>query len=151
MNKEVLIRLISFFSIFVIVALCEFASPKRRLTVSKSGRWINNLGVILLDTLMVRLLMPATAVSVAMSAQRDGWGLINSFQVPTLPAVVIGLLALDCIIYLQHLMFHAVPLLWRLHMVHHADLDIDVSTGLRYAPCAAAVRLLRWLRSDRRS
>jgi len=134
MNKEVLIRLISFFSIFVIVALCELASPKRRLTVSKSGRWINNLGVILLDTLMVRLLMPATAVSVAMSAQRDGWGLINSFQIPTLPAVVIGLLALDCIIYLQHLMFHAVPLLWRLHMVHHADLDIDVSTGLRFHP-----------------
>jgi len=134
MNNEILVRLVSFFGIFAVVALWELVAPKRSLTVSKPGRWGNNLGIILLDTMVVRLLTPAAAISVAASAQGNGWGLLNTFHVPAPVAIILGVLALDCIIYLQHLMFHAVPLLWRLHMVHHADLDIDVSTGLRFHP-----------------
>jgi len=134
MNSETSIRFGFFFGIFAVVALWELAAPRRQLTVSKLERWGNNLSIILLDAVMVRLLMPTAAIQVAAAAQQSGWGLLHYFHVPTAPAVLIGLLALDLVIYLQHLMFHAVPLLWRLHMVHHADLDIDVTTGLRFHP-----------------
>lgn len=134
MNSETLIRSGFFFGIFAIVALWELAAPRRRLTVSKMGRWGNNLGIILLDTVMVRLIMSAAAIQIAVAARQSGWGLLNYFQVSPALEIVIGILAMDLVIYLQHLMFHAVPLFWRLHMVHHADLDIDVTTGLRFHP-----------------
>ncbi len=116
------------------MALWELIAPRRRLTVSKWGRWGNNLGIILFDTVIVRLLMPAAAMGMAIAARQSGWGLLNYFHVSQGPAIFIGVLFLDLVIYLQHLMFHAVPLLWRLHMMHHADLDIDVTTGLRFHP-----------------
>ena len=134
MDSEVLVRLISFFGIFTVIALWELASPRRRLTVSKLGRWTNNLGIILLDTVLVRLLFSVAGMGIAAAASQGGWGLFNHLQLSPAPAIIMGILALDLVIYLQHLMFHAVPLLWRLHMVHHADLDIDVSTGLRFHP-----------------
>lgn len=134
MENEALVRLASFLVIYVAVALWEFASPKRRLTVSKAGRWGNNLGIIVIDSLLVKLLFAAAAIGVAAEARRNGWGFLNYWQVPEVPATIIGVLFLDLIIYLQHLLFHVTPTLWRLHMVHHADLDIDVSTGLRFHP-----------------
>ncbi len=134
MHSEAFIRSGFFFGIFLVMALWELLTPRRRLTVSKWGRWGNNLGIIFLDTLMVRVLMPMAAINTALAAQQSGWGLLRHFHLTGLPAMVIGVLFLDMIIYLQHLMFHSVPLLWRLHMVHHADLDIDVTTGLRFHP-----------------
>ena len=134
MNHEERIRLIFFLRIFLVVALWEAAAPKRRLTASKTGRWGNNLGIIIFNALLLRLLVPGVAVGVAYAARRSGWGVLNYFEMSGVAAIVFGVLALDLIIYLQHLMFHAVPLLWRLHMVHHADLDIDVTTGLRFHP-----------------
>ena len=134
MEHEGVLRLVCFIGIFVLVALWEAAIPKRRLTISKTGRWANNLGIILLDSFLVKLLFPIAAMGVAAAAQHHGWGLLNTLQAPYLPAVIIGVLFLDMVIYFQHLMFHAVPALWRLHMVHHADLDIDVTTGLRFHP-----------------
>ncbi len=133
-HSETYIRLGFFFGILVIMALWEVVLPKRALTVSKGWRWVNNLGIIVIDSVMIRLLTPAAALGMALAAQQKGWGLLNHFSVPEVPAVIIGILFLDMVIYLQHLMFHAVPLLWRLHMVHHADLDIDVTTGLRFHP-----------------
>jgi sterol desaturase/sphingolipid hydroxylase (fatty acid hydroxylase superfamily) len=134
MHSEAYIRLGFFFGILVLMALWELVSPKRTLTVSKAGRWANNLGIILLDNVMIRLLTPAAALGMAVAARQNGWGLLNHFHVPAVPAIIIGILFLDMVIYLQHLMFHAVPLLWRFHMMHHADLDIDLTTGLRFHP-----------------
>jgi len=135
-------RTVSFVMIFIAVALWELAAPRRRLTVSKLGRWGNNLGIILLGTLLVRLLLSTAAVGVAAAAGKSGWGLFNYLQVPVVPATIISVLFLDLIIYLQHLMFHATPALWRLHMVHHADLDIDVSTGLRFHPIEIIISMI---------
>jgi len=128
------IRLVFFLAIFFGVAVWELAAPRRRLTVAKTERWFNNLGIIALDTLLVRLLAATATIGVALAAEEQGWGVLNRIPLPYPLAVVLGVLWLDLVIYLQHLMFHAVPLLWRLHMVHHADLDIDVTTGLRFHP-----------------
>ncbi len=134
MQNEAKIRLISFVVIFLAVALAEIIFPRRRLTDAKGRRWRHNLGLIFLDNLVVWLLLSGATIAVAVAAERAQWGLFNLYHVPEFPAIILGVLALDLIIYLQHLMFHAVPRLWRLHMVHHTDLDIDVSTGLRFHP-----------------
>ena len=122
--------------------LWEFAAPKRKLTVSRTGRWLNNTGIIFLDSLLVKLLFPVTAIGVAAAAHENGWGLLQYLQLPGWLSLVMSILFLDLIIYLQHLMFHAVPLLWRLHMIHHADLDIDVTTGLRFHPIEILLSML---------
>ena len=132
MQNEAKIRLISFVVVYLGVAVWEIVSPKRQLLDSKSRRWLHNLGIILLDNLVLRLLLPGMVIAVAVAAAQSNWGLLNYLDLPTFMAIIIGVLVLDLIIYLQHLMFHAVPLFWRLHMVHHTDLDIDVSTGLRF-------------------
>ncbi len=128
------LRLFFFIAILVLVALWEMAAPKRELRVAKAGRWFNNLGIIFLDSLLVRLLFPLVAMGVAVAAQAQGWGLFNLIDLPAWLSVLLAVLLLDLIIYLQHVMFHTLPILWRLHMVHHADLDLDVTTGLRFHP-----------------
>lgn len=134
MQNEAKIRLLSFVVIFLVVALGEIMFPRRKLMDSKVRRWRHNLGLIFLDNLVIWLLLSGTTIAVAVAAEQSQWGLLNFYYVPGFLAVIIGVLVLDLIIYLQHLMFHAVPLLWRLHMVHHTDLDIDVSSGLRFHP-----------------
>lgn len=120
--------------IFVIMVIWELTSPKRHLTITKMKRWTNNLGIICLNTLILKLLFTTGAIGVAAMASLNGWGLLNYWRVPTLPATISSILILDLVVYLQHLLFHAAPTLWRIHMVHHADLDIDVTTGLRFHP-----------------
>jgi sterol desaturase/sphingolipid hydroxylase (fatty acid hydroxylase superfamily) len=132
MGHEVPIRLSFFFGVLLLVALWEILAPRRALTVSKMLRWANNLGLVFLNSFVLRLLFPAAAVGMAAFAAQNGWGVFNYFQVPFAVVVVTSVVALDFIIYLQHIMFHAVPALWRLHRVHHADLDIDVTTGARF-------------------
>ncbi len=134
MQKELALRLAVFFGVFIIMALWEVIAPKRKLTVSKAERWFNNLSIIVIDNLLLYLLAPAIAITTAFAVQRAGWGLLNYLHMSFWPSVIISVLFLDMVIYLQHLMFHAVPLLWRFHMMHHADLDIDVTTGLRFHP-----------------
>jgi len=134
MREELTIRLIYFCGIFAIVVLWELSAPRRKLTTSKKIRWISNLGITFLNPLLVRLLLPVLAVSMAAKAQERGWGLLNNFDLPYWLDIVVSIIVLDLFIYLQHVMFHAVPILWRLHMVHHADLDYDVTTGLRFHP-----------------
>jgi sterol desaturase/sphingolipid hydroxylase (fatty acid hydroxylase superfamily) len=134
MHNEIAIRLIFFFSIFVIVALWEVLAARRGLTTSKKVRWISNLGITFMSPLLVRLLFPVLAVNMALKAQERGWGLLNNFDLPDWLEIIAGIVVLDLVIYLQHVMFHAIPILWRLHMVHHADLDYDVTTGLRFHP-----------------
>jgi len=134
MKDEVAIRLGFFIAIFATMIIWELLAPRRTLTTSKTVRWFANLAIISLNAAVVRLLFPLLPVGFALLAQMKGWGLLNSFDTPYWLKVLAGVMVLDLVIYLQHVMFHAVPVLWRLHMMHHADLDFDVSTGLRFHP-----------------
>jgi sterol desaturase/sphingolipid hydroxylase (fatty acid hydroxylase superfamily) len=105
-------------------------------------RWLHNLGLVVLNSLILRLLFPLAAVGFALLAAERGWGLLHAFAVPFWWAFALSVIALDFVIYLQHVMFHAVPLLWRLHRVHHADADIDVTTGARFHPIEILLSML---------
>lgn len=133
-NNELLIRLGIFFIVFGIIAITEIIVPRRILTVPKLTRWFNNLGLVVLNSILLRFLFPAAAVGMALFAKDQGWGLLNYYNLPLWFTVLVAVIALDFIIYLQHVMVHAVPVLWRLHRVHHADLDYDVTTSLRFHP-----------------
>jgi sterol desaturase/sphingolipid hydroxylase (fatty acid hydroxylase superfamily) len=132
--SDVVIRLGFFFGIFILVALWELLFPRRSLTTSKTVRWLSNLGITFLNPVVLRLLFPFMLVRMAVLAQKSGWGLLNNYNLPYWLEMVVGVIVLDFVIYLQHVMFHTIPVLWRLHMMHHADLDFDVTTGLRFHP-----------------
>lgn len=144
---EPTIRLAAFLGILATMALWAVAALRRRREVPRLLRWTNNPGIVVLDTLLVRLTFPVVAVGLALMAQDRGWGLLNVFEVPAALAFVAAVLALDPAIYLQHVMVHAVPVLWRLHRMQHADLEFDVTTGLRFHPAGILMsmgdRLLR--------
>lgn len=131
---EPAVRLIAFASIFVAMVLLELFAPRRRQVVSRIRRWPSNLGIVALNTLMARLVFPMTAVALAVLGEAKGWGLFNSVGLPAWAAVFLGVILLDLAIYLQHVLVHAVPALWRLHRMHHADLEFDVTTGARFHP-----------------
>ena len=131
---EPIIRLSAFGGIFVVMALWEILAPRRERTFSRLKRWPNNIGIVVFNTLVVRLLFPTAAVGMALAAEANGWGLFNSLAAPFWLAVLLSVLIMDGAIYLQHVLVHAVPALWRLHRMHHADLDYDVTTGARFHP-----------------
>lgn len=133
-ENEMAIRLGFFIGIFVSMALWELGAPRRALSTSKAIRWFTNIGIVVLNTLVVRLLFSAAAVGTAVTASEKAWGLFNQVSLDPGFEGLLAIIALDFIIYLQHVLFHAVPLLWRLHMVHHADLDLDVTSGARFHP-----------------
>ncbi len=132
LENELPIRLGFFFGVFAVMAAWELAAPRRRLTVSRTLRWTSNLGLVFLNSLVLRLLFPAAAVGVAALAVERDWGLFNLVEAPFAVAVLLSVVAMDFVIWLQHVVFHAIPVLWRLHRVHHADLDYDVTTGARF-------------------
>jgi sterol desaturase/sphingolipid hydroxylase (fatty acid hydroxylase superfamily) len=132
--SEPQLRLAVFFGVLVAMALWELAAPRRRQEIPRVIRWTNNLGLVVIDTIVLRLSFPILAVGLAVIAQDRGWGLFNIVEVPGWVAVLVSIAVLDLAIYLQHVMFHAVPALWRLHRMHHADLEFDVTTGLRFHP-----------------
>lgn len=134
LQYEPQIRLGFFLGVFAVMALWEILAPRRGRALSRRVRWTNNLALVTLNTVVLRVLIPTAAVGVALLAEDRGWGLLNLAPPPFWIAVVLSVLVLDLAIYLQHVMFHAVPVLWRLHRVHHADLDIDVTTGARFHP-----------------
>ncbi len=131
---ETQLRLIVFLGVLVAMALWEIAAPKRRQEIPRVIRWTNNLGLVVIDTIVLRLSFPILAVGLAVIAQDRGWGLFNVIEMPVWAAILVSIVVLDLVIYLQHVMFHAVPALWRLHRMHHADLEFDVTTGLRFHP-----------------
>ncbi len=139
---EPAIRLGFFVGTFALVALWELLAPRRALTVSKTLRWASNLGLVVLNTVLLRLLFPLAAVGMAAFCAANGWGLLNHFQVPFVVALPLSVIAMDFVIWLQHVMVHAVPALWRLHQVHHADLDYDLTTGARFHPIEIALSML---------
>jgi sterol desaturase/sphingolipid hydroxylase (fatty acid hydroxylase superfamily) len=133
-SLEMAVRLGCFAAVFVAMALWEWFAPRRHLAAGRRPRWPGNLGILAIDIVAVRLLVPTAAVGVALIAAARGWGLFNLLGLPTWATIVFGVVALDLVIYTQHVVFHYVPLLWRLHRMHHADLDIDVTTGVRFHP-----------------
>ncbi|MFO7904070.1 MAG: sterol desaturase family protein [Planctomycetota bacterium] len=132
LKSEPGIRLACFLGVFAAMATWERLAPRRHLTVGKPLRWLSNLGLVAINGLLVRLVAPLGVVGAALLAQEQGWGLFNNTPAPYWLVVVICVIVFDLAVYLQHVMFHALPLLWRLHMVHHADMDFDVTTGLRF-------------------
>jgi sterol desaturase/sphingolipid hydroxylase (fatty acid hydroxylase superfamily) len=142
LGNEPAVRLGIFLAVFSAMALWEIALPRRVLREAKATRWTNNLVLVVLNTIVLRVLFPITAVAFALSIGESGTGLLNHLQVPYPVAVALSILLLDLVIYLQHLMFHAVPALWRLHRMHHADLDFDVTTGARFHPIEIALSML---------
>lgn len=132
LTNEKQVRMSFFFGMLAFIGMWEFIAPKRALSVSKLIRWANNLGLVFFNSIILRVLFPAAAVGMAAFATEQGWGLFNYFEVPGWLAIIASIVIMDLIIYIQHVMVHAIPLLWRLHRVHHADLDYDVTTGARF-------------------
>jgi len=139
---EPLVRLGAFLGVFAAMALWEVLAPRRGQPIGRWTRWPNNLGVVVVDTIVVRVLFPTAAVGMALVAEQRGWGLFNLLPVPSWAAVLASVVLLDLAIYAQHVAFHAVPVLWRLHRMHHADLEFDVTTGVRFHPVEIALSML---------
>ena len=142
LQHEPAIRLGFFFGVFAVMALWEVLAPRRALNASKAWRWTSNLGIVFLNTALVRVLFPTTAVALALTAEANDWGVLNRLALPEWLAVGVAVAALDFAIWLQHVVFHAVPALWRLHRMHHADLDYDVTTGARFHPIEILLSML---------
>ncbi len=142
LDNEPTIRLGFFLGVLAAMAVWELAAPRRRLVASRALRWLSNLAVVILGTGLLRLIFPVLAVGLASLAELRGWGLFNAFEVPSWLAFVASVVVLDLAIYLQHVIFHAVPILWRLHMMHHTDRDFDVTTGVRFHPFEAVLSMV---------
>ncbi|MDF0676925.1 MAG: sterol desaturase family protein [Nitrospira sp.] len=142
MKTDIFVRLTAFLSVFIAMALWEVWAPRRRLSTTKVGRWAANFSIVVLDAATIRLFFAAGAVGAAILAADRGWGLLNQFDSPRWLEVPLAVVALDFVLYLQHVMFHAVPQFWRFHMMHHSDLDCDVTTGLRFHPIEVTLSMV---------
>jgi len=138
---EPVIRLSAFLGIFVVMALWEALAPRRKRLFSRLARWPHNIGIVVLNTVVLRLLFPTAAIGVALAAEANGWGLFNTLGLPSLLVLVLSVVIMDFAIYLQHVLVHAVPALWRLHRMHHTDLDYDVTTGARFHPVEIVISM----------
>ena len=139
---EITLRIAAAAAVFAAMAAWEFLAPRRGLSIGRQRRWPSNIGILVVDALAVRLIIPTAAVGAALLASERGWGLFNILGLPGWLAGVLGFVLLDLVIYGQHVVFHHVPALWRLHRMHHADLDIDVTTGVRFHPIEILLSLL---------
>jgi sterol desaturase/sphingolipid hydroxylase (fatty acid hydroxylase superfamily) len=138
---EMALRVGSAVAMFAVMALWELLAPRRPLSVGRLRRWPSNVGIVVVDAALVRLVMPTAVIGAALYATAHGIGLLHWFSPGLSIAALAGFLALDFVIYVQHVVFHHVPWLWRLHRMHHADLDIDASTGLRFHPFEILISL----------
>jgi len=139
---EITLRIAAAAAVFAAMTAWEFLAPRRRLSIGRQRRWPSNIGILIVDALAVRLIIPTAAVGVALLAAERHWGLLNVVGLPGWLAGLLGFVLLDLIIYAQHVVFHYVPVLWRLHRMHHADLDIDVTTGVRFHPIEILLSML---------
>ncbi|MDS4041348.1 MAG: sterol desaturase family protein [Candidatus Competibacter sp.] len=142
LRHESAIRLGCFFTVLLAMMLWEWRRPRRSPVLPRARRWPANLGIIVVDSVMLRLVFPILAVGAAESAETHGWGLLHGLRAPFWLACVASLVLLDLTIYAQHVVFHKVPALWRLHRMHHTDLDFDVTTALRFHPLEIVLSML---------
>lgn len=138
---ETIVRLSTFAGIFLIMALLEIAMPRKQRVLARGGRWFTNISLVIVDTLALRLIIPILAIGMADYAAAQGWGLLALVDLPIWAEVIIAFLLLDMLIYAQHIAFHKIPVLWRFHKVHHADRDLDVTSGVRFHPVEAVISM----------
>jgi sterol desaturase/sphingolipid hydroxylase (fatty acid hydroxylase superfamily) len=137
------IRLAVFVTAFLLLASGEALAPRRARSVARRRRWPTNMTLVALNTLVTRMVLPLAGVGMAVIAEQRGWGLLHAVgPIPAVLGVAVAIVLLDFAIYLQHVLFHAVPVLWRVHRVHHADIDVDVTTGSRFHPVEILVSML---------
>ena len=149
---EPALRLSLFALVLGTVTLAETAAPRRARTLPRRARWPANLAIVALSTALVRLTLPVTAVGMSVIAEERGWGLFHAgLPLPAWAAIALSVVLLDLALYLQHVLFHAVPLLWRLHRMHHADLDVDATTGTRFHPVEILLSMVLQAGLHRRS
>lgn len=141
-QHEAVIRIGCFLVLFTVIAIAEIVAPRRPLSVKKSLRWFGNLSVHLVNGILPRLLFPILPVGMAVLWAQKGWGLLNIDPLPEAAAILLGVLALDLVIYAQHVLFHRVHFFWRLHRMHHTDLDLDLTSALRFHPLEIVISLL---------
>lgn len=141
-DHEGALRLTIFLGVFALLALWETRAPRRRLAEPKPRRWLTNWLLVVIDTVAVRLVLAAVGVAGAWDAAQQGWGLFNWLDWPFWLEMLLAILVLDLLIYAQHVLFHATPALWRIHKVHHADRDMDVTTAIRFHPLEIALSML---------
>ncbi len=132
--SEGVIRLTVFISIFLVMALAEIIVPRKNHVQKKSIRWVTNWGLVIIDSVVLRVFAPILAVGVALYAESKGWGFFAITKFPLWFEFILAIILLDLAIYGQHVASHKIPVLWRFHKVHHADRDIDVTTGARFHP-----------------
>ncbi len=142
LDFELALRGGAFLAVFVVLAFWEHLAPARVLKLPRAQRWRANLGLAIVSTLVVRFIVPGSAIAVAVVASKEGWGLFNRLELPAWGAILAAAVLLDLIVYLQHVLFHSVPLLARLHSVHHADPDFDLTTGIRFHPIEILISAL---------
>jgi len=131
---EIYIRLSAFILVFICISLAEVLWPRRKQILKRSERWPHNIGISVLNVLLVRFLLPISLAGFAMIVSKNNWGILSMIDISFFSKVILSLLLLDLLIYGQHVAFHHIPILWRLHRVHHADTEIDVTTALRFHP-----------------
>ncbi len=141
-NDPSWIRFSCFIGVLLLCTLWENKLPRKALTVSRAFRWVNNLSLVALNSATIVILMPMVAFQAAVIASENQWGLLYLVPVPIWLNVLLSVVLLDFIIYVQHVVFHRVPLLWKIHRMHHADLDIDVTTGARFHPIEILISML---------
>lgn len=134
MSMETIVRLATFLGVLTVMSTWEIWAPRRSLSVSKMRRWFCNLCVVFIEAFVLRLAAPIAAVGVAALAQQHHWGLFNQVSLPRVLTFAVSIVVLDLAVYLQHVLFHAVPILWRVHRMHHTDRDLDATSGLRFHP-----------------
>lgn len=145
MENETFIRFGVFLGLFALLAVIEALAPRRVRTQTRQARWVTNWGITITNTVLLNILafaLPLLAVGAAIDAGQQGWGLFNKIDLPLAVEIILVVLILDFAIWLQHLITHKVPFLWRLHRVHHADVDIDVTTAIRFHPLEIAFSML---------
>ena len=136
------LRLGIFVGILVFMAFLEFILPRRNVDANRKLRWTSNIGIVVLDSILVRILLPTTTIAVALYAESSNFGLFNLFSLPFILSIIISVLLLDVLIYTQHVIFHKIHWLWRFHRMHHSDTHIDVTTGIRFHPVEILLSLL---------
>lgn len=142
LDYEIWLRLGAFTAVLALLVAAEFLWPRRGRERTRRQRWGSNMGIVVVDTLVVRLLFPVAAIGTALWAQEQGIGVLNSFAVPVWASLIVAFLLLDFAVWAQHLIFHRVPWLWRIHRMHHADVDVDVTTALRFHPIEIALSMV---------
>jgi len=139
---ETAIRLGVFVGVFAVMATWEILRRKRPQSMERRNRWPHNILLVVVNTLLMRLIFPVFPLGVALWASLEGWGLFNLINLPISLKIVLAVVLLDLAIYAQHVIFHKIPLLWRLHRMHHADTELDVTSGARFHPIEIALSLV---------